>query len=84
MPVTFYSFKADMHERDELKKFIASLDGVGSIYFNFEIQKVWGLFATTRLINDIKPNAVIENVSKGLNYENYSSNSKDSDFELIN
>lgn len=69
-----------MDEREALKSFITSLDGVGSIYFNFETQKVLGMFATTRVIHDIKPNAEIVKVSTGLNYEDYSSNSKGSDF----
>ena len=63
MPVTFYTFKADMDERDSLINFIQSLDAVGSLFFNFETQKVLGLFATTRIIKDIKPNAIIEEVS---------------------
>jgi hypothetical protein len=83
LPITFYTFKANMDERDSLKDYITSLDGVGSIYFNFETQKVLGLIATTRVIKDIKPNATIEKVSQGVQFEDYSKNSKNSDLKLI-
>ena len=83
LPITFYTFKANMDERDALKEFIQSLDAVGSIFFNFETQKVLGLIATTRVINDIKPNATFEKVSQGLNFEDFSTNSKNSDLKLI-
>jgi hypothetical protein len=36
MAITFYSFKAEMHEREAIKNFLVSLDAVGSIFFNFE------------------------------------------------
>lgn len=56
---------------------------MGSFYFNFETQKALGLIATTRVIEDIKPNAHIEKVSQGLTFEDFSKNSRNSDRRLI-
>ncbi len=63
LPITFYTFKANMEEKEALLEFIQSLDAVGSFYFNYETQKALGLIATTQVIKDFKPNAHIEKVS---------------------
>lgn len=52
--VRFFEVSGELHQRDDMLKYMRNMDAIGSIYFNFRLQKTLGLWVATNYDERLK------------------------------
>ena len=52
--VRFFEVSGELHQKDEMVKYMRNMDAIGSIYFNFRLQKTFGLWVATNYDERLK------------------------------